>query len=196
MTDHSAKRKAVLDAAAGGLTSLQLAERYVLIGPSFASFSYEEQMSQIVKETAEFFRVTPRSTQLCGSAKLGFSLTKNKIFEPGISDLDIAILDASCFARYLEDVADKTNDLQERTLFKDDAAIRRYKSLLSRGIIRSDVLPAIRAKAEWDMFFNKLSARHSATFSKISAAIYLSDSSFVRKQAPAFDTLISEAGTR
>lgn len=194
MTDAlETRRNNLLDAAKSGLSPIELAERYCLIGPSFVSSMYEEPMIQIIKEAAEFFSVSPRSMQLCGSAKLGFSLIKKTTFSPGGSDLDIAILDSTCFCRYLEIVAMETNDLQDTTLFTDSDAIRRYKSLLTRGIIRSEILPSIKAKAEWDRFFNDLSIRYSNIFSKISAALYLSDRSFIRKQASAFRPLVEEA---
>lgn len=150
-------------------------------------------MIQIIKEVADFFAVSPRSMQLCGSAKLGFSTLKNTDFVVGRSDLDIAILDSNCFCKYLEIVAMETDDLQNTTLFSDSDAIRRYKSLLTRGIIRSEILPSIKAKINWDRFFNDLSIRNSAIFSKISAALYLSDQSFVRKQAAAFRPILDEA---
>jgi hypothetical protein len=191
--ENTARRIALIDAAKRGLSTLELAERYCLIGSSYASSLFEEEMIQIIKEAAGFFEVSSRSIQLCGSAKFGFSLIKNTDFQPGRSDLDLAILDANCFGRYLEMVAVETKDLQERTLFADDAALKRYKSLLSRGIIRSDILPSIKARAEWDGFFNGLSLRNAKLFSKITAAVYLSDRSFIRKQATAFEPIHGEA---
>ncbi len=187
------KRLAILNAAKDGLTSLQLAENYCLIGSSHVSLEFEEQMIAVTKEVADYFQVSPRSMQLCGSAKLGFSLIKDTDFKAGESDLDIAILDPACFGRYLEIVASETGDLQDQTLFPSTEHFRRYKSLLSRGIIRSEMLPSISAKSEWDMFFNKLSIKHETVFSKISAAVYLSDKSFVRKQSSSFERIIEES---
>lgn len=193
MTDRSSRREALVEAAKRGMGAIDLAERYCLIGSSYVSLTYEEEMIQITKETADFFSVSPRSMQLCGSAKLGFSILKRTTFAAGTSDLDIAILDPDCFGRYLEVVAAETNDLQNTALFPSVEALKRYKSLLSRGIIRSDILPSIKAKAEWDAFFTGLSLRHERTFSKITAALYLSDRSFIRKQAAAFEPIIEEA---
>lgn len=184
------KHGTVISAAKSGATALELAERYCLLGSSYAYSEYEEGMIEITKKTSEFFNVSSKSLQICGSAKLGFSPVKKRPFVAGSSDLDLAILDSSCFGRYLEIVALETGDLQDRTLFANDDAIRRYKSLLARGIIRSDILPAIAPKIEWDKFFTHLTIEHSVMFSKITAAVYLSDRAFVRKQAGAFSAIL------
>lgn len=69
-----------------------------------------------------------------------------------------------------------------------------YLMYLARGIFRPDLMPKGPQRAEWKNFFGHISARHSALFKSISAAVYISQSCFENKQRSVIKTRAQKDG--
>ena len=131
--------------------------------------------------------------QIAGSAKTGRSFHKRQDFIPGTSDLDVAIVDAPLFVRYMELVFAKSKGYFDQTLFpfrNGASTYEEYVRYLSRGIFRPDLMTIGPERACWNDFFTRLSDKHTKLFSSISAAIYLSQSFFESKQRSAIKSYI------
>lgn len=181
-----------LDAIDAGVTAKkpfhEIARKVFLTYPTKAFVGKEEQQFEILNDVASHFRVPITSIQVAGSAKLGYSLHKKAAFAPGQSDLDLAIIDGSLFAHYLEIGLKLSKGYSDGTVFpiRDGASTKtEYLRYLARGIFRPDLMPIGQQRADWNNFFGQLSARHSALFKSISAATYISQSCFESKQRSA-----------
>lgn len=51
----------------------------------------------IKSDVSQFFSIPYSAVSFCGSGQLGFSVYKDSLFEPGVSDLDAACIDARLF---------------------------------------------------------------------------------------------------
>jgi hypothetical protein len=57
---------------------------------------------KITTDVSTFFGILYSSACFCGSAQLGFSVHKDKLFEPAISDLDAACVNAALFQKEID----------------------------------------------------------------------------------------------
>jgi hypothetical protein len=150
---------------------------------------YDEQF-EICNEISEKFNIPLTSIQFTGSAKTGFSLFKNKPFEERISDLDVSIICSDIFIKYLQLSLGISSSYTNLTKFKRGdrgSTMQEFRSNLSKGIFRPDLMPACHEKEEWESFFNKLSDKYINYFKSISAGIYISEFSFQAKQLSAIE---------
>jgi hypothetical protein len=181
-----------LDAIDAGVTARrpfhEIARKVFLTYPTKAFVGYEEQQFEILNDVASHFLVPITCIQVAGSAKLGYSLHKKTSFIPGVSDLDLAIIDGPLFARYLEIGLKLSKGYSDGTVFpirNGVPAMSEYLRYLTQGIFRPDLMPTGHQRADWSNFFGQLSVRHSALFKSISAAVYISQSCFENKQRSA-----------
>jgi hypothetical protein len=169
-----------------------------LLGPTNGFAGWEEESFALFQEIARFFQVSVRSIHVCGSAKLGFSPTKMTAFASGISDLDIAVVDAGCYQRYIEAILSQTKNHRDRTLFprdeKGNSSFESYKVYAARGMLRPDLMPRIPERAAWLSFFNTTTKAFRSRFKSVSAAVYLSDAVFAMKQTDALQSYIEQKG--
>jgi hypothetical protein len=172
-----------------GVPSSRVAMRLLVLSPTAAFEGAEEDEFHIIEEVAEFLDVSVRAIHSCGSAKLGFSPTKNSDFVRGESDLDLAIIDADCFTRCISEVIIATNQYRDRAGFAE-GHYRSFTAYLAKGIFRPDFMPNCSHKSDWVRFFDELSRKHQAVFEKITAAVYLSDDAFNMKQSESLDSFV------
>ena len=148
---------------------------------------------RIRQNVARTFGTRIIDIKCCGSAQLGYSPFKNREFEPGASDLDIAIVSSYLFSKYLDWVIDKTDRFSDLSDFPRQAGRDTSRVFVDyagkRGILRPDLLPFGELKTNWFRFFERLSSEYKDHFSKISAGIYLSEACFASKQIDAVDLL-------
>lgn len=163
----------------------EIARKVFLTYPTHAFIGDEERQYNIYNEISCFFDIPISSVHVAGSAKIGRSIHKGRDFVPGTSDLDIAIIDARLFTRYMELVCNVTRNYTNLTKFphsKHSSTSEAYLRYLSKGIFRPDLMVVGEERAKINNFFGGLSSKYSELFSSINVAIYLSESFFENKQ--------------
>ncbi len=182
MIDHL---KIIDDGLDSSLPYNEIARKVFLAYPTYAFLGEEERQYEILNEISMYFGVSYTSIQVAGSAKAGKSFYKNKEFTPGESDLDMAIIDQDLFSKYMRLVFKITKGYKDRTGFPITNGLSRfkeYREYISKGIFRPDLMPACTERAEWRIFFEKLSGNHTDLFKSINAGIYASQCFFEFKQ--------------
>lgn len=162
---------------------------YVFKEAEAASMGYA-----ISNEISNFFNISLSDVQIVGSAKTGKSYFKNKDFEPGESDLDIAIISSQLFLTYMEISFVKTKGYTDLKDFKNGRDYRKFKDYLSRGIFRPDLMPRCTERMQWFKFFSSLSNQYYKVFKDINAGIYISQSFFEFKQIEGFQKYMEKFG--
>ena len=159
-----------------------------------ASLSWQRDVEFSIKTSiSQFMSIPYTAVSFCGSAQLGFSIHKNKLFEPGKSDLDAACINAELFQRAWVDVVRSTRGFTDLTPFghmsreKIDAF---RDQVAKRAMIRVDAMPLSPLSQEWRSFQNRLSRRHHGRFQRISLAIYMNEYAFCWKQDSAISDLL------
>jgi hypothetical protein len=183
--DHVA---AILAGIKSGKSYNDIARKVFLTYPTKAFVGEEDRQFEVLNEIAKFFDVPITAVHAAGSAKTGRSFHQKKDFEPGVSDLDVAIIDGRLYCRYVELVFSVTKGYSNQTSFpivKGKSSFEEYIRYLARGIFRPDLMPTGPFRAEWNNFFGKLSSKHTVLFASINAAIYLSEAFFESKQRSA-----------
>lgn len=167
----------------------ELARKIYLSYPTFALIEYQEEQFEILNNISRHFKIPITSVQVSGSAKIGHSLTekKDREFIPGTSDLDIAIIDANLYQKYVEIVFINTNRYSDKRNFATTDDAKQYIKCVSQGIFRPDLMPKCDEKTQWKSFFGKLSRKHTTLFKSINAAIYMSETFFEYKQKSLID---------
>jgi len=186
--------QAIEEGVKAGTPYNEIVRKIYLTYPTKAFVGAEEQQYKILNEISEFFEVPINCIQVAGSAKTGRSFHKKQDFNPGISDLDIAIIDARLFLKYMEHVFAKSKGYSDQTSFPvrdGSSTYEEYVRYLGRGIFRPDLMISGPERANWNNFFSKLSDKHSNLFSSISAAIYLSQTFFESKQRSAIKSYLN-----
>ena len=148
---------------------------------------------EIKEKISDFYDVRYSDIAFAGSAQLGFSPHKNRIFVPATSDLDVACISASLYQKGWADVITSTRAFTDDTKFSGLSAheISRFKDgLLRRGMMRVEIMPRSRISLEWKAFEERLSRAHASIFGSIKVAIYLSEYAFCWKQDSAISTIL------
>jgi hypothetical protein len=177
--------KRIKEDKAKSKSHLEVAQKIFLCSPTYAFCDNEEEQYKIFKGISNFLKIPISSIQVAGSAKTGISAFKNSKFTPGTSDLDLAIINPNLFLFYVEASIKKTKGYSDRTAFpiRDGLSTHDFfRSRVSQGILRPDLMPDCDEKIEIVRFLRKLSSRHYTSFSSINVCIYLSELSFTSKQ--------------
>ncbi|MFP3849839.1 hypothetical protein [Pseudomonas sp. W5-01] len=173
----------------------EIARKIFFTYPTFAFVEDEERQYSIFNEISEHFKIPILAIHVAGSAKTGHSFHKGTPFIPGVSDLDIAIIDAGLFQRYMELVCSLTRNYSDLTAFRKVKGVSQhvnYVSYLSKGIFRPDLMPYGPDRADINDFFGRLSSRHGDLFRSINAALYMSQSLFETKQRSAVSNFLEK----
>jgi hypothetical protein len=152
-----------------------------------------EREFRIRTDISEYFGVSYSAVAFAGSAQLGFSIHKNTMFEPTVSDLDAACIDAGLFQKAWVDVVSSTRGFTDPTPFgrRGEEKIARFKEqILKRGMIKIDALPLSDLSREWSHFEGVLSRRHTSIFRRITLAIYMNEYAFCWKQDSSLSLLV------
>lgn len=147
----------------------------------------------IKTEISEYYGVPYSHVRFCGSAQLGFSIHKDTLFQPGVSDLDTACIDVSLFQKAWMDVLATTKSFSDLTPFGTtrSSQIEIFeKQIARRGMIRVDAMPASKLKQAWTQFQGTISRRHTTMFKSISLAIYMNEYAFCWKQDSSVSSLM------
>lgn len=165
--------------------------------PTHALVGFEDQQFEILDEIRSHFSVPIGSIHAVGSAKIGRSLHKNTPFQPGISDLDLAIVDSNLYLEFVEHVFRLTKGYGDRSGFtkrRGSSTANQYIEYTSKGIFRADLMPSDPKRAMWYEFFGNLSKKHTNLFRSISCCIYLSEVFYENKQISALRKHIEGRG--
>src|SRR4051812_15779383 len=74
--------------------------RRIFIEERAASLQQERDREFAIRtEISAFFRIAYSAVSFCGSGQIGFSIHKDKSFEPCVSDLDVACIDVELFQK-------------------------------------------------------------------------------------------------
>ncbi|WP_428380001.1 hypothetical protein [Nevskia ramosa] len=172
----------------------EVARKVFLTYPTRVFVGHEERQYEILNDVAQHFSVPITSVQVAGSAKLGYSIHKKTEFSVGQSDLDLSIIDAQLFARYLAiglNISKGYTDGSSFPIRDKQSTQNEYLRYLTKGIFRPDLMPTGQQRADWNNFFGRLSSRHSELFKSISAAVYLSQPCFESKQRSAIKARVA-----
>lgn len=111
-------------------------------------------MQRVRRFVGERLHIHPKNVGLCGSSKLGFSLSPRKAlrsFDKGQSDLDLFIVDASIFSKLdkafqkgLIITQDNMHRLTRREREAFDSNVPHVLSTLRRGFIDTHKMPYVR----------------------------------------------------
>ena len=166
-------------------SSLRIA-RKIYLSYSTEIFRENEDREFYIKERiSEEFDIPFCSIQIAGSSKTGVSFFKNKAFEPTISDLDIAIISAPLYNKFVELVHKLTKgytDLTGFRIFRGVSNGERFLENLPNGFINPFIMPDCEFKSHWLEFFNSLSNDHFDLFKGINGGVYASEYFFEKKQ--------------
>ena len=123
----------------------------------------EDAYYEFRKRIAERFEINFHEVFITGSAKLGFSPHKRKIFDYD-SDIDIAIISATLYDRIMSSIHDYQMELRENRKAVSHLELKGYHKFLEYGAIgwmRTDILPnsfrVHQIKSDWFDFFDSIS---------------------------------------
>jgi hypothetical protein len=92
--------------------------RRLFIEERAASLHNERDREFAIKtEISNYFRIAYSAVSFSGSGQIGFSIHKDKFFEPSVSDLDVACIDVELFQRAWIDVVSTTRAFTDLTPF-------------------------------------------------------------------------------
>lgn len=166
----------------------EIARKIFLSYPTAAFSGNEELEFEIMNSISMEFGVPISCVHVAGSAKTGKSFYKGTNFTPGVSDLDAAIIDTRLYTHFFEEIFSATRGYSQRQHFPikhGKITADEYLAYMQKGICRLDLLPYGPLRVRCEEFFNRLSNKHIAHFSKISGVIYATELFFESKQRTA-----------
>ena len=161
--------------------------RKLFLSYSTEVFKENEDKEFYIKDNiASQFDIPFGSIEIAGSSKTGLSFFKDKKFEPGKSDLDIAIISLPLFNKFSETAHQLTKGYSDLTVFpffKGLSTAQQFrKGISNNGFVNPFFMPNCELKSKWLDFFNSLSNNHFDLFKNINGGIYASEYFFESKQ--------------
>jgi predicted nucleotidyltransferase len=155
--------------------------KYVLHGTPYLFLNREDDYYEFRKRIANKFNIAFNDVFITGSAKLGFSPQKEKLFDSD-SDVDVAIVSHSLYEEILEYIRRYQMQLRlDRKSIneKELAMYHKFLEYMAIGWIRPDKLPISFQvkdfKDDWFDFFKSISYNKSEVGDyKVSAAVFKS----------------------
>jgi hypothetical protein len=142
---------------------IDFCRRHALHGTPAVFRGDEDAYYSFRKRIAENFGISFHEVFVTGSAKLGFSPFKQKLFDLE-SDIDVALISASLYDRIMSSIHDYQMELRENRKAVTYDEIKGYHKFLEYGAIgwmRPDLLPSSfrvnQLKQDWFAFFDSIS---------------------------------------
>lgn len=169
-----------------GLTSasnddelLDFCRKHSLHGTPKVFDGAENQYYEFRKRISDKFKVNFHEVFITGSAKLGFSPFKNKLFDYD-SDIDVAIVSSDLYERIMATIHDYQMQLRDNRKTVSYYELSRYHKFLEYGAIgwmRPDLLPTSflmkELRTDWFDFFESLSYGKSEVGNyKVTAGVF------------------------
>lgn len=158
-----------------------IVRKLFLIHPTHAFNENLNAADDILNRVSLEFNIPINDILVCGSAKIGFSLYKNTSYVPGVSDLDLAIINNHLYCNIFNKILSETRNYSKRDLFSGNK-LDRYKYGINLGMINYIFMPNIKLKKDLMKFFDEISIDHRGAFSSISCCFYMSEENFKQKQ--------------
>lgn len=158
------------------ITDLDIVQGCITPGSAFAFQGDDEKYFKLKKRIALEFGLNPQKVIMVGSAKLGFSISPGKLWQPfnDDSDIDMAIISPELFDRFWKELYDFNIDLTSRSE-KEDKQYRDFLSYFFRGWLRPDMFPfSYEGRAAWFEFFKSISYGDYGNH-KVTGAIFRND---------------------
>jgi hypothetical protein len=154
------------------VSDIDIVQRYVAFGQPFM-FENEKSYFDLKKIISKHFNVGYEKVIMVGSAKLGFSISPNKLWKPfgDESDIDMVVIDDLLFNRFWKDLYKFETELLDRTI-EDEKRYRKFLKYFFKGWIRPDLFPfSFSGKNQWEDFFKSISYKEFGE-RKITGAIF------------------------
>jgi len=155
------------------ISDLVVVQRYITHGSPFVFEGDDDKYFKLKKTIAENFALNPEAVIMIGSAKLGFSISPLKRWQPfrDESDIDMVIISSDIFDRFWKELYDFNIKLTDRTMEEEE----KYYSFLDyffKGWLRPDLFPfSYAGRKEWFDFFKSISYGEFGDY-KVSGAIF------------------------
>lgn len=146
----------------------------------------EDAEFYIKNEISKAFDIPFSSIEIVGSSKTGLSFYKDYEFQPGKSDLDIAVISLPLYNKFCEishQVTDGYSDLSVFPIFRGQRTDKQFIKSLRNGYVNPFFMPKCVIKSKWLDFFNNLSNGYFELFKNINGGIYSSEYFFESKQS-------------
>lgn len=151
---------------------------------------HEDKEFYIKNNISIQFEIPFSSIEVAGSSKTGLSFFKDKLFIPGKSDLDIAIISLPLFNKFVEIshmLSNGYTDLTVFPIFRGHNTAQQFSKGISNGFVNPFYMPNCELKSTWLEFFNSLSNDYFDLFKNINGGIYASEYFFEVKQEECID---------
>ena len=160
---------------------LDFCRKYILHGTPKIFDNSEDQFYEFRKRIATKFEINFYEIYITGSAKMGFSPPKQKIFDYD-SDVDVAIVSCILYDKIMSYIEEYQRKLRENRKTVTEDEIKKYHEFLEYGAIgwmRPDLLPTSfrvkELKNDWFKFFDSLSYGKSEVGNyKVTAGVFKS----------------------
>lgn len=195
MSEFENRRKSLQNIARSVSSRAERTRRIFLSEPSFAFRDDRTPEFEIKSAIAEYFGCPYGSVIFCGSAQLGLSPHKDRVFTPGRSDLDVAITDFWLFQQAWSKLVDYTRAFSNLTVFPRRPMIEKEieyikSALVRRGMISLKSMPRGKYFDDARNFLDIFSGQYSSIISEINVAFFLSEEAFIWKQDSALQLIL------
>lgn len=151
------------------LEAIDVVRKHVIFGGCYAL--KDDLYFKLRSEVAAQFKIHPNEVLVVGSAKLGFSLSPNKLFRhfSDDSDIDVVLVSSWLFDQVWRSVFD---------FWRDGGYWERqepFQKYLFQGWLRPDQLPPSHRFSfcrDWWEYFRKLTSKGEYGAYKVAAALY------------------------
>lgn len=129
-------------------------------------------ITRLTQDLCDTLQLDVLTVRPIGSAVLGVSLKKDTVFQPGVSDLDLAVISQSLYNAFLRSAHEATSGFSDETLFDDPEVPTRFYAGLKDGLIDLELMPSCARKDEWKACLREIGNRYARHFGKITIIIY------------------------
>lgn len=163
----------------------EIINRYLVFGTPYIFSQNEDGYYELKKQISNYFGVNQRSIFMCGSAKLGFSISPGKLWrhidgdDDKDSDVDMVIVSDEVFDKYWKSILEY-KETQISFNFKDKNN-EEFLEYFFRGWLRPDKFPyKYKGADEWFEFFRNISYKKEFGSRKVTVAIYREEYFFMK----------------
>lgn len=148
--------------------------KYILGGKPICFGGREKLILQLKKALAEYFNVHIKNIEIVGSAKLGVSLSSNRLGKQfnTDSDIDIVVVSSELFDIAWFELM-KLESITYKLTEKDRDFLKECSGLISKGFISPDKLPKTsNFSRNWWKIFSELSNKDEYEYKKIRGRLF------------------------
>lgn len=150
--------------------------KYIFCGNPYIFKEDVGLYSRLKTTIANQFNIEVTNVHMVGSAKLGFSIAKSKLWKlfDDNSDIDMVIISDMVFNNFWENLSGLNVGFYDRSE-REEKKFDSFLNYFFRGWIRPDFLPLSHGKTqEWLDYFRSISYKEFGTY-KITGAVFKSE---------------------